>query len=216
MFSATITGKIKRVLFDNDKDGKDAMMKISMEVKKQFIRDDDMPNIYPTVTVFGHDAAYIRQFAGEGHWLHVFNAEYDVYKDENKVLLDEDNDKEYPREFHSFKAGKIELLPKQMSEAVEETIEGGDDDGGRKGKSRGKSSRNTKGKSRSDRRKRSNDDEEEAPKGRSKRRGKASDGAKKPSRSKSRKPKDDDYEEEYDDDYDDEYDDDDDWTEDDE
>lgn len=195
MFSATITGKIKRILFDNEKDGKDAMLKIVVEARKQYTKEDEMPNVYPVVAIFGHDAAYVREYAGVGHWVHIYNADYDAYRGE---------DDEYDR--ISFKAGKVEILPKAMAEAIAETIEEEDEDEGRSRRKKKSSKSSSKGKSRSERRKKrdEDEDEDESPR-RSKRKSKASDGAKK----KSSKKRDEDYDDYEDDDYDDDYDDDD-------
>lgn len=217
MFSANISGQIKRIIHDNGDDGKDAMLKIVVETRKQFAKKDDMPNVYPLVTIWGHDAAYVREYAGVGHWIEVLNCDLDVYRPDD---ADEDR--------LSFKAGKINLLPKVLSEAISDVLpdeEEDDDDRGRKKKktsSRGSSSKSSKGKSRSERRGKSRDEdeeEEEAPRRKKKttseRKGKASDGAKKKTSSSSRKKKEEDYDEDYDDDYeDDDYDDDDDYFDD--
>ncbi|WP_421019104.1 hypothetical protein, partial [Klebsiella pneumoniae] len=117
MFSANIAGQIKRVIHDNGKDGKDAILKIVVECRKQFVRDGDMPNIYPAVTIFGHDAAYVREYAGVGHWITLANCEMDVYRPED---ADEDR--------ISFKAGRINLLPKALSEAVGEVVGDGEEE----------------------------------------------------------------------------------------
>lgn len=204
MFSANISGVIKRVVFDNEEDGKDAMLKIVIEARKQFAKKDDMPNVYPLVTIWGHDAAYVRDFAGKGHWIEIINCDLDVYRGD-----DDEQDR------ISFKAGKINLLPKVMSEAVADTIDEDDDDEPKKKKKK-KSSRDDdkkKGKSRSERRKKPRDDddededEDEKPR-KKKAKGKASDGAKKKSSSKKSRRKDDE-DEDFDEDYDDEDDDDD-------
>ena len=223
MFSANIAGQIKRVIHDNGKDGKDAILKIVVECRKQFVRDGDMPNIYPAVTIFGHDAAYVREYAGVGHWITLANCEMDVYRPED---ADEDR--------ISFKAGRINLLPKALSEAVGEVVGDGEEEeesprrrkkssGSKRAgaSSRGKSER----KPRSERRKRrdeeeddwddEDEEEEEAPRRKKRPSGKASDGArKKKPASKSRKRRDEEEDEDYDEDYDDEFEDEDDYFDD--
>lgn len=220
MFSANITGRVKRVLHDNEKDGKDAMLKVVIEARKQYVKDGDMPNVYPVVAVFGHDAAYIRDYAGKGHWVHFYNCDMDVYRPDD---AEEDR--------VSFKAGRIELLPKDMSQAIEETIDEDEEEEKPRRKKRGSRSGSAKGgapkrgKSRSERRRRRDeeedyddedfeDDEEEEEEEKPRRRKKPA--AKKPARKKApakkKAPVD---EDDYDDDYDDDdYDDDDDYFED--
>jgi hypothetical protein len=219
MFSANISGQIKRVVFDNDKDGKDAILKIVIEARKQFTRDGDMPNVYPLVTIFGFDAAYVRDYAGVGHWITAVNCDLDVYRPD-----DSDEDR------LSFKAGKISLLPKTLSEAIDGVVgdeEDDDDDDDRssrrKKKKRGsEKSKPARGKSRSERRRKSRDDEdeeeeEEKPRRKKRASGKASDGAKKSRGGKKapRRKKEEEYDEDYDEDYDDDdYDEDDDYFDD--
>lgn len=215
MFSANISGQIKRIVHDNGDEGKDAMLKIVVEVRKQFAKKDDMPNVYPLVTIWGHDAAYVREYAGVGHWIEILNCDLDVYRPDD---ADEDR--------LSFKAGKINLLPKVLSEAIADALPDEEEDDDRSSRRKKKSSTRGKtsgsGKSRSQRRGRSRDEEEEeeeeAPRRKKKtseRKGKASDGAKKKTGSSSRKKKEEDYDEDYDDDYDDDdYDDDDDYFDD--
>lgn len=222
MFSANITGRVKRVLHDNEKDGKDAMLKVVIEARKQYVKDGDMPNVYPVIAIFGHDAAYIRDYAGKGHWVHFYNCDMDVYRPDD---AEEDR--------VSFKAGRIELLPKDMSQAIEGTIDEDEEEekprrkkraGGRSGSAKGGAPK--RGKSRSERRRRrdeedeyddediEDDEEEEEEEEKPRRRKKPA--AKKPARKKApakkKAPVDDD---DYDDDYDDDdYDDDDDYFED--
>jgi hypothetical protein len=219
MFSANISGQIKRVVFDNEEEGKDAILKFVVEARKQYAKKDDMPNVYPLVTVFGHDAAYVRDYAGVGHWVEVLNCDMDAYRGE-----DDEQDR------ISFKAGKINLLPKVLSEAVADVVgEEEDEEEDRRSKKKSSKGKKTssrkddegskkKSKSRSERRKSRDDDdeeEEEAPRKKrsGERKGKASDGAKKKTSSKSSSKKssrrdDDDEDEDYDDDYDDDDDDD--------
>lgn len=159
MFTATITGTIKRVLTDNGKDGKDAMMSVVVETAKRYRKDDELPFHYPVVKIWGHDAAYIRDYAGKGHPVMFFDCELDVYK------------KDEGEERISFKAGKVELLGKKYSEAIVEAgvaSEAGEfdsDDDDKKKKKKGKKDKDDKkGKSRSERRKgkgRDEDDEDE-------------------------------------------------------
>lgn len=226
MFTATITGTIKRVIADNGKDGKDAMMSVVVETAKRFRKEDEIPYNYPVVKVWGHDAAYLRDYGGKGHPAMFFDCELDVYK------------KDEGDERISFRAGKVEILGKKYTEAlveagvVSESGEfDGDEDGGKKKKKKKSEKDDRKGgKSRSERRKGKgrddedededdDDDEDEAPR---KKKSAKKDEKKKPAKKsggKSSKKKDyddDDDDEDYDeDDYDDE-DDDDDYFDDDE
>lgn len=200
MFSANISGVIKRVIFDNEEDGKDAMIKIVVESRKQFSKKDDMPNVYPLITIWGHDAAYVRDYAGKGHWIEVINCDLEVYRPDD---ADEDR--------LSFKAGKVNLLPKTLSEAVADTIEEDDDEDDRKKKKKKKGKKDDdkkRGKSRSERRKSRDDDddddddddeEEEAPK-KKKKKAKKEEPKKKPSKKKKKDEDDEDYDDDYDDD----------------
>jgi len=214
MFSATISGTIKRILFDNEKDGEKAFLKVVVECKKQFVKEDDIPYNYPVVAIFGHDAAYVREYAGKGHWIECMNCDLDVYRGE-------DGDEE---ERISFKCGRVNLLPKALSEAVASTIDEDDDEDDKKKKKKGKGKDDKKGKSRSERRGKSRDDDEDddddededendskskKSKSKSKSKDKGKDKGKSKSKAKSRDDdEDDDEDEDYDDDDDDFYDDD--------
>lgn len=211
MFSANISGVIKRVVFDNEEEGKDAMIKISVEARKQYVKKDDMPNVYPLVTIWGNDAAYVREYAGKGHWIELLNCDLDVYRPDD---AEEDR--------LSFKAGKVSLLPKALSEAVAETIEDEDEDDDeaprRRKKKKSSKYSSKRGKSRSERRRPrdeedddfedDDEEEEEAPRRKKKPTKKSSTSRKKaPSKKRKVEDDDDDYEDDYDDDEDDYFDD---------
>jgi hypothetical protein len=153
MFSATISGIVKRVIVDNGKADDKAMVKFVLEVKKQFAKKDDMPFIYPLITVFGYDAQYFRDYAGKGHFVEVVNCDMDSWRGE-------DGDEE---ERISFKAGKLNLLPKVLADQIEIEDDEEDDRKSRNKKktsSKGKEERGS-GKSRSERRGRRDEDEDE-------------------------------------------------------
>lgn len=150
MFSATISGKIKRIIHDNEESKEKAMLKVVVECRKQFVRKDDMPFNYPVVTIFGNDADYLREYAGAGHFVMFHNCDVDVYK------KDEDSE-----ERTSFKSGKVELLPKEFTDQIEVEEE---EEPRRKKKTSSSSKPSSKksGKSRSELRKgRGRDDEDE-------------------------------------------------------
>ncbi len=162
MFSATISGVVKRILHDNEKDGTKAFIKVVVETRKQYTKDGDMPNIYPVVALFGNDADYFRQYGGEGHWIECQNCDMDVWRGEDG---DED-------ERISFKCGRMALLPKKFTEALDEAgvLDVSDDDDKKKKKKSGdkdkkKSGSNSKdkdkNKSRSERRKSRDEDDED-------------------------------------------------------
>lgn len=218
MFNATISGIVKRVLFDNEKDAEKAFVKVVVECRKQFAKKDEMPYTYPVVAIFGHDAAYFREYGGKGHFIEAIGCDIDVYRGE-------DGDEE---ERISFKCGKLSLLPKQLADQIEVEDDDDDDDKKKKKKKSGsKSSRDEKkgGKSRSERRKGrdeddededdDDEDEDEAPRKKKKskeddkkKKSSSKDKGKSSSKKKSRDDDDDDDDEDYDDDDDDFYDDD--------
>jgi len=211
MFNATISGVVKRVLFDNEKDAEKAFIKVVVECRKQFAKKDDLPYTYPVVAIFGHDAAYFRDYGGKGHYVELTGCDYDVYRGE-----DGDEDEKI-----SFKAGKLALLPKQLSDQLEIEDEDDDEDDKKKAKKKkARSSRDEKparGKSRSERRSKARDDEdeeededdedeEEAPP-RRKKKPAAKPAAKKKTSSKpaSKKRREEEEDEDYDDDDDDDF-----------
>jgi hypothetical protein len=149
MFNATIAGRVKRVIFDsaNEKKSKVNMVKIVVEVRKQWTKEDDMPFCYPVVTLFNNDADYFREYAGKGHYVECINCDIDCYRGD---------DDEYDR--ISFKCGKLGLLPKDMAEAIGDTIEDDDDDDDKKKKKKKKDDKKS-GKSRSERRKKRKDED---------------------------------------------------------
>lgn len=220
MFSANITGQVQRVIYDNSKDGQDAILKITMAVPKQYARDKDKSKIFPLITIFGHDAAYFRKYAGVGQVISIINAEADYYKND-KFEDDSGNNPETV----SFKAGRV-MFPKAdvmkalVEAGVAEEPEGGEEE---EEESRPRKRRGTKSKSRSERRGTSSrrrprdeepdeedydeddEEEEEEPKPRRKRpASKKKPASKKPAPRKRREEP-----EEDDDDFDDDYDDDD-------
>lgn len=217
MFSATMTGQIQRIIYDNKKDKGDAMVKVVLAVSKQYSTDAATSKIFPLITIWGHDAAYLRNYAGKGQVITIINADVEYFKNDKK--LDEDGN---PIEQVSFKAGKVsfpkaDVMKALVAAGVAEDADGADDDDDEDEKPRRKKrgSRDSKpaSKSRSTRRSRDEEDdyddedeeeEEEAP--RRKKKAPASKAApSKKAAPKKKAPVDDD--EDYDDDYDDDDDD---------
>lgn len=215
MFSATMTGQIQRIIYDNKKDKGDAMVKIVLAVSKQYSTDAATSKIFPLITIWGHDAAYLRNYAGKGQVITIINADVEYFKNDKK--LDEDGN---PIEQVSFKAGKVsfpkaDVMKALVAAGVAEDADGADDDDDEDEKPRRKkrgSREKSAPKSRSSRRSRDEEDdyddededeEEEAP--RRKKKAPASKAAPKKKAPKKKAPVDDD--EDYDDDYDDDDDD---------
>lgn len=215
MFSATMTGQIQRIIYDNKKDKGDAMVKVVLAVSKQYSTDAATSKIFPLITIWGHDAAYLRNYAGKGQMITIINADVEYFKNDKK--LDEDGN---PIEQVSFKAGKVsfpkaDVMKALVAAGVAEDADGADDDDDEDEKPRRKkrgSREKSAPKSRSSRRSRDEEDdyddededeEEEAP--RRKKKAPASKAAPKKKAPKKKAPVDDD--EDYDDDYDDDDDD---------
>lgn len=215
MFSATMTGQIQRIIYDNKKDKGDAMVKIVLAVSKQYSTDAATSKVFPLITIWGHDAAYLRNYAGKGQVITIINADVEYFKNDKK--LDEDGN---PIEQVSFKAGKVsfpkaDVMKALVAAGVAEDADGADDDDDEDEKPRRKkrgSREKSAPKSRSSRRSRDEEDdyddededeEEEAP--RRKKKAPASKAAPKKKAPKKKAPVDDD--EDYDDDYDDDDDD---------
>lgn len=214
MFSASMTGQIQRIIYDNGKDKGDAMVKIVLAVSKQYSTDAATSKVFPLITIWGHDAAYLRNYAGKGQVITIINADVEYFKNDKK--LDEDGN---PIEQVSFKAGKVsfpkaDVMKALVSAGVAEDADGADDDDDEdekpRRKKRGSRSKSAP-KSRSSRRSRDeeddyddedDDEEEEAPRRKKKPASKAAPKKKAP---KKKAPVDDD--EDYDDDYDDDDDD---------
>lgn len=166
MFSATMTGQIQRIIHDNKKDKQDAMVKVVLAVSKQYSNDPKTSKIFPLVTIWGYDAAYLRKYAGIGQIITILNAEAEYYKNENK--LDEDGN---PIEQVTFKAGKVsfpkaDVMKALVAAGVAEEAEGADDDDDDddeddKKSRRKKRKKKDEPKSRSSRRKRRDEDEDD-------------------------------------------------------
>lgn len=214
MFSANITGTIQRIIHDNKKSDKDAMVKVVLAVSKQFSNDPKTSKIFPLVAIWGYDAQYLRKYAGVGQMVTIINAEAEYYKNENK--LDEDGN---AIEQVTFRAGKVSFPKADIMKALvdagvaEESEEGDEDEEDerprrkKKKSSSGSSRSERRGTSSSKRRARDEEDdyedddedeeEEEAPR----RRRKSAADKKKPTRKKpARRSRDDDDDDDDDDD----------------
>lgn len=202
MFSANMTGQIQRVVYDNGKADKDAMIKVSLAVSKQYAKDPKKSKIFPLVTIFGYDAQYLRKYAGVGQIISIINAEADYYENDRF----EDDKGNHP-ETVSFKAGKVwfpkaDVMKALVSEGVAEEAEGGDADEEEDEKPRRRKKKTSEGgKSRSQRRRKRDDDEEEEEKPARRKKKSAP-----PSKKKKAEPEED-YEDDYEDDFDEEDDD---------
>lgn len=156
MFSANITGQIQRVVYDNKKSGADAMIKVALAVPKQYVpKDSDQSHIFPLITIFGHDASYLRKYAGKGQIITAINAEADYFKNEKF-----EDEKGNNPDTVSFTTRKVAFQKKAVMDAlldagVAEEADGDeeeeDDRSSRRGK-RGSGSGSSKGGSRSSRR----------------------------------------------------------------
>lgn len=113
MFSANITGTIQRIIHDNKKSDKDAMVKVVLAVSKQYSNDPKTSKIFPLITIWGYDAQYLRKYAGVGQMITIINAEAEYFKNENK--LDEDGN---AIEQVSFKAGKVSFPKADIMKAL--------------------------------------------------------------------------------------------------
>lgn len=125
MFSANITGTIQRIIHDNKKSDKDAMVKVVLAVSKQFSNDPKTSKIFPLITIWGYDAQYLRKYAGVGQMITIINAEAEYFKNENK--LDEDGN---AIEQVTFKAGKVSFPKADIMKALVDAgvAEEGDED----------------------------------------------------------------------------------------
>ena len=214
MFAANATGTIQRIVHDNGKSGKDAMMKVVLAVPKRFAKDPKESKNFPLFVLWGYDADYMRKYVGVGQPVAFMDCELEVFKNENR--LDQDDN---PIEQVSYRVGKAsffkaDILKALVEAGVAEEAEGGDNDDDdddrssrRKKKSsssrserRGSSSSKSRGRSRDEEDDEDEDDdkEEEAPR---RKKSSSSSRDKKPARkAPARKSRDDDDDDDDDDD----------------
>lgn len=142
MFAANATGTVQRIIHDNGKSGKDAMMKVVLAIPKRYAKDPKESKIFPLFTLWGYDADYMRKYVGVGQPVAFMDCEVEIFKNENK--LDQDDN---PIEQTSYRVGKAsffkaDILKALVEAGVAEEGEGGDseDDDDRSSRRKKKSS----------------------------------------------------------------------------
>ncbi len=128
MFSATVTGTIQRVIHDNGKSGKDAMLKVVLAVSKRYAKDPKESKLFPLFTIWGFDADYMRKYVGVGQPVAFMDCEMEAFKSDKK--LDEDGNQIEQISYRVGKASffKADILKALVEAGVAEEAEGGDED----------------------------------------------------------------------------------------